>query len=98
VSVPSSEVGPPYPLPRKRVRFPPWIQRRGRATLACGEGVGIPNADDWTESLALCIVLCGGGDIQIPLYPPDQVNSFMALLARESHQPSEDSLGTSEAS
>jgi hypothetical protein len=36
---------------------PPWTQK-GRATLSCWlQRAGGPNSDDWTESLALC-VLC----------------------------------------
>ncbi len=52
-------IGSHHPLPRKRLCLPPWTQRGERATLACGwGGVGGPSSDEWTESLALCI-LCG---------------------------------------
>ncbi len=33
VSVPSSELAPPNPLPRMRVCLPPWTQRGGDNTL-----------------------------------------------------------------
>jgi hypothetical protein len=46
VSVPSSELGPPP--------FLPWTQR-GEEQLA-GEEVGGSNSDDWTESLAFCLL------------------------------------------
>ncbi len=38
-----------------------WTQKwRGEQHLLAGEGLVGPNSDDWTESLALCI-LCGAG-------------------------------------
>jgi hypothetical protein len=51
VSVPSSELAPPPPLPQASVS-PPWNQwGGGGATLACGEREGGANSDDWRESL-----------------------------------------------
>jgi hypothetical protein len=45
---------PPTPLPRKRACLPP-LDPKGGATLIC-EGVGGPTSDNWSESLALCIL------------------------------------------
>ncbi len=53
VSVPSSELGPPTNLPQQ-ASVSPSLDPKGGATLACGPGG--PNSDDWTESLALCIL------------------------------------------
>jgi hypothetical protein len=44
---------PPTPSPASECMDP-----KGEQHLLAGEGVGGPNSDDWTESLALCI-LCG---------------------------------------
>ncbi len=46
---------PPSPFPPASVPPPPWNQKGG-ATLAGGEGAGRANSDDWTESLALCLL------------------------------------------
>jgi hypothetical protein len=54
VSVPSSELGTPPP-PLQASVSPPGTQRGGGERV---RGLGGPNADDWIESLALCI-LCG---------------------------------------
>ncbi len=48
-------IGHPHPRPRKRVCLPPWTQRGEQHSLAVEE-VGGPNADDWTEGLALCVI------------------------------------------
>ncbi len=53
MSVPSSKLAPPPPLPPATV---PPAGTKGRATLACGWGGGGANSDDWRESLALCIL------------------------------------------
>ncbi len=45
---------PPPPHPDVSV-FPPWIQRGEPHSFAV-EGVGGPNADDWIEGLALCVL------------------------------------------
>jgi hypothetical protein len=54
MSVPSSELGPPSPPPQASVS--PSLDPKGgggQHSLA-GEGVGGPNSEHWTESLALC--------------------------------------------
>ncbi len=56
VYVPSSELGLPQPLSRKRV-CPP-LPKGGRRTRLRLRGWGSPNSDDWRKSLALCL-LCG---------------------------------------
>jgi hypothetical protein len=50
------QIGSPHPLPLKRV-CPPRTQSGEQHSPMAGEGGG-PNSDDWTKSLALCI-LCG---------------------------------------
>jgi hypothetical protein len=53
--IPSSELGLPQPLSRKRV-FPPHPdQRVGGHTRRRLRGWGSPNSDDWRKSLALCL-------------------------------------------
>ncbi len=57
--VPSSELGLPQPLSRKRVCPSPRNQRVGGAHSPASKGVGESrNSDDWRKSLALCL-LCG---------------------------------------
>ncbi len=53
MSVPSLELGPPYPLSRKRMCPPPRNQRGGgvQTRLRVGES----KSDDWRESLVLCL-------------------------------------------
>ncbi len=48
----------PNSIPRKRVWLPPGPKGGGGTSSLAGEGVGGLNSDDWTESLALCL-LCG---------------------------------------
>ncbi len=55
--VPSSELGLPQPLSRKRVCPPPADQRGGGAHWPAGEGVGEFNSNDWRKSSAY--ILCG---------------------------------------
>ncbi len=55
MSVPTSELGPPTPLSRKRVWSLPRIERGGTHSPA-GEGVGVPNSGDWRKSPALCLL------------------------------------------
>ncbi len=45
-----------HPLRRKRLCNPPLDPKWGGQHLLAGEGVGGPHLDDWTESLALCIL------------------------------------------
>jgi hypothetical protein len=54
VSVPSSDLGSPSPSPGKECVTPlgPW----GGQHLLADEGLEGPNSDDWTESLALCLL------------------------------------------
>jgi hypothetical protein len=47
---------PPRPLILMWVCPPPWIQRGGETHSFAFEGVGGPNADDWIEGLALCVL------------------------------------------
>jgi hypothetical protein len=57
VSVPSSELAPPSPLPQGSVSHPlePKGGGGGQHSLA-GEGVGGAYSNDWRESLALCLL------------------------------------------
>ncbi len=58
LSVHSSELGPPQTPPPASECVSTLGPKRGKQHSPAGEGVGIPNSDDWTESLAFCI-LCG---------------------------------------
>jgi hypothetical protein len=49
-------IGSPHPLPQKDVCPPLDPKREGEQHSLAGEGVKGPNSDDWTESLALCIL------------------------------------------
>ncbi len=51
LSVPSSELKPPSPLPQANVFLPP--NQRGKDTLAYGWGGGGPNSDDWNSTLSI---------------------------------------------
>jgi hypothetical protein len=53
VSVPSSELAPPTPSPASEC-VPPGT--KGGATLACGLGGRGEPSDDWTQSLAICLL------------------------------------------
>ncbi len=57
VYVPSSELGLSHPLSRQRVCPYPRNQGGGAHSPA-GEGLGASNYNDWSKSLALCL-LCG---------------------------------------
>ncbi len=57
--------------------FPP-LDPKGGATLACGGGGGGLNSDDWTESLALCI-LCGSTILLDGLLKLDSTVGFFGL-------------------
>ncbi len=52
LSVLSSELGPIYPISRKRVYLPQ--DQRGGDTLVYGWEGGGPKSDDWRKRLALC--------------------------------------------
>ncbi len=56
MSVPSSELAPPPPLPSGECVSPPQNQRRGKHTRLRVRGWGSPNSDDWRKSLALCLL------------------------------------------
>ncbi len=63
--VPSSELGLPQPLSRKRVCAPPGPKGgRGHTRLRL-KGWGSPNSDDWRKRLALCL-LCGIKSRSVP--------------------------------
>ncbi len=47
---------PPHPLPRKRMCLPSWTPKGGEQHSLAVEEVGGPNADDWIEGLALCVI------------------------------------------
>jgi hypothetical protein len=49
----------PLPPPPQASVSPPWTQREGEQHSLADEEVGGPNSDNWTESLALCM-LCAG--------------------------------------
>jgi hypothetical protein len=53
VSVPSSELGPPTPLPLASV---PLNQKGGGHTRLWVRGWGSPNLDNLRKSLALCLL------------------------------------------
>jgi hypothetical protein len=83
VYVPSSELGLPQPLSRKRVCPPPRTKRVGGHTRLRLRGWGSSNSDDWRKSLALCL-LCGSrgreeGDVTLWSY-----NSRIYFFLRKS--------------
>jgi hypothetical protein len=45
------------PSPPLRASLPPFVQRGGSSTRFRGEGVEVPDSDDWTKSLALYLLL-----------------------------------------
>ncbi len=51
---PSLELGPPTPFPGSECAYP-LNQRRGEHTRLRVREWGSPNADDWRESLVLCV-------------------------------------------
>jgi hypothetical protein len=53
VSVPSSELAPPSPLPQASVSLP-RNQRGWKNARLQVKGWGSPNSDDWRKNLALC--------------------------------------------
>ncbi len=60
VYVPSSELGLPHPLSRKRVCPTPPT----RLWVGGGGGWGSPNSDDWRKSLALYLLCAYQGTVQ----------------------------------
>ncbi len=53
MSVSSSELGLHSPSSVSECVSPPWTQKGEEQHSLGGEGVGVPNEDDWKESLAL---------------------------------------------
>ncbi len=70
--VPSSELGPPPPLPQASEPHPePEAGTYSPAGKVVGGGGG-PSLDDWRKTLALCL-LCGPGKISFIKFTIHQI-------------------------